>query len=755
VPTVVPEGKLTTTAARRNVDDQDPGQPEADDTRRYGTIEGVFVPTLLTILGVILFLRTGWVVGNAGLLGAVGIIALAFAITGATAVSLASISTNVTPGAGGAYALVARSFGVEAGGAVGVSLYLSQSLVIVLYLFGFRDGWLAIFPDHPAAVIDLIGLLVLIAVTSVGARAAFRVQYLILAVVAVALGAVAVAAFTEPLDRTPELIGTFPGSPEEGFVGVDIWVVFAVFFPATTGIMAGLNMSGELIDARRSILRGTLSAVGVSLVIYLSVAVWLAFAVPVDELVGDYFALAERSAWAPGVLAGLLAATFSSALASLVGAPRILHALAEDNITPASGWLSRRSGTGEPRHALMVTIAVVVAGVLLRDLNAVAEVITMVFLLTYGAINASVLAETAVDLPSYRPTFRVAWPIPLVGVIGCFGAMVVINPLATAIALLAVVGVLIWVIRRDVVRPVADIRSAILVAVARWATRTARSMVTSDERTWSPRFLVPLTASSEVDRARSWLPELAEHGDPVRLVPMGADGGGPELFEATRALCAELGEVGVEASCPDAGVDAGGRGPAAALVAAGDGDDPSSTNVVVAAFPERREEDRMTRMLLRDAFEADAGVVLVPGVIPGSSEDEEPVVALWLREQGPTWHLDDHLPHADLALLVAYRLTEAWGGSMTLVTALGRETDPEQAEEYLGGVAERARLPAPEIHLIDRPFASAIEGAPAGVALHVFALSSQTDLEWLREVQGRLDAPCLFVRDSGVENAFA
>lgn len=738
------------------MDDQDTGRPGADDAPRYGTIEGVFVPTLLTIVGVILFLRTGWVVGNAGLLGAVAIIALAFTITGATALSLASISTNVTPGAGGAYALIARSFGVEAGGAVGISLYLSQSLVIVLYLFGFRDGWLAIFPGHPAAVIDLVSLLVLVAITSVGAKAAFRVQYLILAVVAVALGAVAVAAFTQPLDQSPELIGVFPGSPEENFVGVDFWVVFAVFFPATTGIMAGLNMSGELEDARRSILRGTLSAVGVSLVIYLAVAVWLAFAVPVGELVGDYFALAERSAWAPAVLAGLLAATFSSALASLVGAPRILHALAEDNVTPASGWLVRRSAAGEPRHALMVTIAVVALGVLLRDLNAIAEVITMVFLLTYGAINAAVLAETTVDLPSYRPTFRVPWPVPLLGVVGCFGAMLVINPLATALALLAVVGVFIWVIRRDVARPVADIRSAILVAVARWANRTARGMVTSDERTWSPRFLVPLTGTSEVERARAWLPELAEKGDPVRLVPMGPDGGGSELYEATRGLCAELSEADVEASCPDAGVDGGGRGPAAALVAAGDGDDPSSTNVVVAAFPGRREEDRATRMLLRDAFEADAGVVLVPGVTPRFSDDDEPRIALWLREQGPAWQLDDHLPHADLALLVAYRLTRTWNGTMTLVTALGNHHDPEKAEEYLGAVVERARLPGPpEVHLIDRPFASAIEEAPAGTALHVFALSSQTDLEWLRELQERLDAPCLFVRDSGIENAFA
>ena len=211
---------------------------EHDDTRVYGTLEGVFVPTLLTILGVILFLRTGWVMGNAGLVGGLGIIVAAFVITGFTALSLASISTNVAPEAGGAYALVARSFGVEAGGAIGVSLYLSQSLVIVLYTFGFRDGWLAIFPGHPPLAVDVAMVTVLVVVALVGTRWAFRVQYLILAVVAVALVSVGIAAVTEPMTAAPPLIGDFPGAPEDDFPGTDPWTVFAVFFPATTGIMA-------------------------------------------------------------------------------------------------------------------------------------------------------------------------------------------------------------------------------------------------------------------------------------------------------------------------------------------------------------------------------------------------------------------------------------------------------------------------------------------------------------------------------------
>jgi solute carrier family 12 (sodium/potassium/chloride transporter), member 2 len=778
-----------------SADDRGGAVSEAEEgdggARRYGTFEGVFVPTLLTILGVILYLRTGWVVGNAGLLGAILVVAVSFLITGLTALSLASISTNVTPSAGGAYALVARSFGVEAGGAVGVSLYLSQSLVIVLYLFGFRDGWLSIFPDHSAALIDAVAVLVLVAITLVGARTAFRVQYLILAVVTVSIGAIVVAVFSEPYAGEVALIGSFPGAPEEGFPGTDLFGVFAVFFPATTGIMAGLNMSGELKDARRSLPVGTLAAVGVSFVIYLGVAVWLSAAVPVSDLTGDYLALADASAWPPGVLAGLLAATFSSALASLVGAPRILQALAADRVTPASSWLAHRAGSGEPRHALIVTVVVVVAGVLLRDLNAIAQVITMVFLLAYGAINAAVLSEIVVDLPSYRPTLRVPWPVPLLGALGCFGAMLVINPWAFVGAVVATIAVLIWVSRRDVVEPVPDIRSAMLMRLARWATRTARGVSTSDERTWSPRFLVPVRSDAEVDRVRGWLPELAEAGDLVRFVPVevepegdgdGDDGYGADpdaanqhLVERLRELGDELSECGADATTPDATVS-DGRGPSIALAVSGEDSGAPVTDVVIAGAPAGRDEDRPTRKLLRDAFAANAGVVLLPDAQPpcrtprdgdegqeasdGDGEDDgeavDPVVALWLAEPAPMWHLLDHLPHADLALLVAYRLARSWEGSLRLVTAVGRGGDREEAEAYLQAVVERARLPGPpECVIVESSFADAVGDPPDGCDLHVLALSSQTDFHRLREVQERIGAPCLFVRDSGVENAFA
>ncbi|MGI9017293.1 MAG: hypothetical protein ACR2HR_09365, partial [Euzebya sp.] len=234
------------------------------ERRRYGTFEGVFVPTLLTILGVILYLRTGWVVGNAGLLGAMGIILFAYSITGATGLSIASIATNTRLGGGGAYAIISRSLGLEAGGAIGVPLYLSQTLAIALYVFGFRGGWLFVFPTHSPLVVDVVTFAAMLTIAAISASFAFRVQYVILALSVGSLVAVAAAAFGGSMDTAPTLFGDYAGSPESAFVGTDFWAVFAVFFPATTGIMAGVNLSGELRDSRRSIPLGTLSAIGVS-----------------------------------------------------------------------------------------------------------------------------------------------------------------------------------------------------------------------------------------------------------------------------------------------------------------------------------------------------------------------------------------------------------------------------------------------------------------------------------------------------------
>ena len=91
---------------------------------KYGTFSGVFVPNVLTILGVILFMRSGWVVGQAGVYNTLIILLIANTISLLTALSLSAIATNTKVGGGGAYFLISRSLGLEIGGSIGVPLFL-------------------------------------------------------------------------------------------------------------------------------------------------------------------------------------------------------------------------------------------------------------------------------------------------------------------------------------------------------------------------------------------------------------------------------------------------------------------------------------------------------------------------------------------------------------------------------------------------------------------------------------------------------
>jgi solute carrier family 12 (sodium/potassium/chloride transporter), member 2 len=233
----------------------EPSDPPARP--RLGTFGGVFTPTLLTILGVIMYLRLGWVVGNGGLLGGLLVIGLAVGITTATGLSLSSIATNTRLGAGGPYAIISRSLGLEVGGSVGVPLFVSQALAVAMYVFGFREGWLWIFPAHPPLLVDLATFALVFGIASVSAEFAFKIQYLIMVVIGLSVVLILGSPAGWEAGRDTLLWGDWRGAPEDGFAGTTFWAVFAVFFPAATGIMAGANMSGELADPRRAIPRGT------------------------------------------------------------------------------------------------------------------------------------------------------------------------------------------------------------------------------------------------------------------------------------------------------------------------------------------------------------------------------------------------------------------------------------------------------------------------------------------------------------------
>lgn len=575
----------------------------ASEPRRYGTFEGVFVPSLLTILGVILYLRTGWVVGNAGLAGAALIILLGFTITGTTGMSIASIATNTRLGSGGAYAIISRSLGLEAGAAIGVPLYLSQTLAIALYVFGFRSGWAFIFPSPSALIVDLVTFVALFAIASVSAGFAFRVQYVILALIVGSVVAVVVAAVTGSMDFTPTAWGTYPGSPENDFQGIGFWGVFAVFFPATTGIMAGVNLSGELRDSRRSIPLGTLSAIAITLVIYLAAAYWLSRSASSEELVSNYLVMVERSAWGPAVLGGLLGATFSSGLASIVGAPRILQALGEAELTPGSGWFARRTRRGEPRNALIVTGVIALAAIMLRDLNAIAPIITLFFLIAYGTINVVVFVEATLDLPTFRPTLQFPRIVPLIGAVGCIVAMVVVNPLFAVIA-----AVFVTLLRRNMDSPFSDVRSDVFSTIAQWASQRAVASRQSAERGWRPRVLAPIDDARQLHRAGSFLRDMTYPKGSVKIVGL-RHAQDERLTEDVAEISRLLRKEQIPTSWSVIDEPSFEGGFLSTMRASGVG--IGKSNIVYLAYPQTEDQQRHAQAVLDEAAADNLGVLML------------------------------------------------------------------------------------------------------------------------------------------------
>jgi len=296
--------------------------------RRLGTFGGVFAPSVLTILGIILFLRLGFVVGSAGPWRALAILGVATSVSVLTSLSLAAIATNRKVRGGGDYYLISRSLGIEYGGALGLVLFLAQAVSIAFYCAGFGEGMTAAFglPPGSEQKAAMAALGVLLAVAMLGADVATRVQYAIMASLVLSL----VSFFAGGLGAWDT--ERFSANVAEPLPDAEFWAVFALFFPAVTGFTQGVSMSGELADPAKSLPRGTFAAVGVSTLVYAAAMLVFAGALPLATLHDDTLAMRDVATHAVLIDAGVMAATLSSALASCLGAPRILQALAADRV---------------------------------------------------------------------------------------------------------------------------------------------------------------------------------------------------------------------------------------------------------------------------------------------------------------------------------------------------------------------------------------------------------------------------------------
>jgi amino acid transporter len=450
--------------------------------KKFGAFGGVFTPSILTLLGVIMYLRLPWIVGQAGLLATLGIIFVAHIISGSTGLSVASIATDKKVETGGTYYIISRSLGLPIGGTLGWALFVGLSFSVSLYLIGFAEVFLGYFGfEVTLASIRITGSIILLLVTIltfISTSLAIKTQYIILTIMALSLLSVFLGRH-----------GFSPDGPQLATLPASLpWIaLFAIFFPAVTGFEAGVSMSGDLKDARKDIPFGTISAIVVGLIVYIGLAVFLSYTVNHNLLVNDPNVL-FRISWIPQlVIAGILGATLSSALGSIMGAPRIMQAVAKDGIAPfffAKGF----GASNEPRNALLLTFLIAQAGILIGDLNTIARVVTIFFIITYGFLNITFTVErwTSSD---FRPSFKVPRIVGIIGALACIIVMIQLDIVALAVATLVLLGLFFFLKNKELKLQSGDTQSSIWLSLVKTGLlKLAKSQI--NERNWRPNVIL-------------------------------------------------------------------------------------------------------------------------------------------------------------------------------------------------------------------------------------------------------------------------
>lgn len=458
---------------------------DPNENHKFGTFFGVFVPCILMFFGVIIFLRLGWIVGLVGSSEALVIITLAALIALITTLSMSAIATNTAVGNGGVYYMLSRSLGIEVGGAIGIPLFFRQCLTIAFCCIGFAESLHDLIPAWSITNIGLgtLSVLTILAYTSV--RGALKVQVGIF----IAIIASLISLFTggEVPPMAPE---TF--TPPLNSLG--FWAVFAIFFPAMTGMESSVSLSGDLRNPSRSLPIGTISAIVVAYLTYAGISVFLAYNVPMDRLVQDPLIMQTLASVPSLIIVGIWGATISSALGGLLGAPRTLQAIAEDGIAPKI-FAKTFGPMSEPRVATLATCSIAFIGTYFGSVNIIAPLLTMDSLICYGVLNLSAGMETLMANPSWRPRFPVHWIISLGGALLCLIIMLMIDA-GSALLSLMLVGLIYFVVKkRQYESSWSDIRDGLLLFFSRFAIYQL-AYADSPSKSWRPHFLV-FTKSSE------------------------------------------------------------------------------------------------------------------------------------------------------------------------------------------------------------------------------------------------------------------
>jgi len=466
-------------------------------TRKFGTFGGVFTPSILTILGVIMYMRLPMIAGEAGLFGTLGIILVAHLISITTGLSVSSIATDKKVKEGGTYYIISRSLGLPIGGTLGLALFVGLSFSVSLYLIGFAESFLGYFnlplDINHIRITGSIILLIVTIITFISTSLAIKTQYFIMAAIFLSL----LSIFFGRHDLAPSSPNFFGNG-----TGIPLVVLFGIFFPAVTGFEAGVSMSGDLKDPKKSIPLGTISSIAIGLVVYIGLAFFYSYTVDGNLLATDSKALFKIALVPQLVIAGIWGATLSSALGSILAAPRILQSTAIDKITHRV--FARGTGASrEPRNALLLTFLIAETGILIGELDVIARIVSIFFITTYGFLNLSAAFESLTSA-DFRPSFKTPAWVSILGAMACILVMVQLDFLAM-IGAVVILGTLFLILkRRQLVLETGDAWSSVWSTLVRTGLQRLNKS-SLQTRNWRPNIIL----FCGQDKARPHLVELA------------------------------------------------------------------------------------------------------------------------------------------------------------------------------------------------------------------------------------------------------
>ena len=717
-------------------------------SNKFGTFTGVFVPTFLGIIGVILFLRLGYIVGSIGIFGTIVIILMAVSVTLSTSLSLSSLTSNIKVKEGGVYSIISKTLGLEAAGSVGIPLYFAQLFSVTLYLFGFSEIWTYFFPNHNIYVVLTVAFLSIFALTFVSLKSAIRAQLIIFGLILVSLISFFGGADWLP-NNTDNLFNSY-FIDEGGF-----WALFALFFPAVTGIIAGIGLSGELREPDKQIPRGLIGAITVTTLIYILVAILLSFSSTKGELLNNSTIIIDIAAIGSIAFIGILAASFSSALTTFVSSPLLLEAMAKDSLIFKGKVFIRNNNSVVPRNAVLFSAIPILITLYIANLDSIAPIITMLFLITYTMINLIAFIEQSIGIVSFRPKINIPKFVPLYGIIAPITFMFFIDPIAGIFASIFVLFIYILLLKKKKFSSEGDIRQGLFATISECAAKKAHDMPQSTRFTWKPNIMIPVTNSSTLSYNWPIIKSITYPNGTLTVLGIEIENNRNNKsknlgFKGIASVLKKCNREGVFTSASN--LTSGCYVDAVSISLEAIQGDKLPPNILYLPYTGKKLHLKSIRKIFQAAKKHKVGVII--------SEDtniRKQVVNKQINVWIPSNTLGSDLfmeRKFDLALLVAYKLYKNEKGKI-IIRACVESKDKGRAERYINKLINESRFPENcELIISTMTFLETLSHA-TDKEIHLIPITKYTDIAHVRKIRSINKKSILYILDSGREDVLA